>query len=163
MGAEKSGDHFENASDGSTASVGVSAFTLGYQGRPLQEFLEIIQRNHVTRVIDVRQNPRSRKPGFSSEPLKMALAHIGVAYMHLPELGCERESRQALWRGAPTEGFLKDYRRKLADHSGALAELIHWAGKSRSLLLCLERDPARCHRAVLGEQLRLNGFLVQDL
>ena len=150
-------------SDNSTATAGVRALTLGYQGRSLQEFLEIIQRNKVAQVIDVRQNARSRKPGFSALELKATLAQIGVAYVHLPELGCERESRHALWRGASADDFVNDYRRKLAEHSGALADLIQWAGKSRSLLLCLERDPARCHRTVLGEQLRANGWFVQDL
>ncbi len=156
-------DRRANDSDDSTVTAGVRALTLGYQGRSLLEFLEIIQQNKVTQVIDIRQNAQSRKPGFSELELKVTLAQIGVAYVHFPELGCEPESRHALWRGDSTEDFLNDYRRKLAERPGALADLIHWARKSRSLLLCLERDPARCHRKVLGEHLRANGFFVQDL
>jgi len=152
-----------NDSLGPNGSAGVRVLTLGYQGRSLSEVLEIVERSRVNRVIDVRQNPWSRKGGFSSGELGEALAAVGIHYTPLPGLGCTRASRHALWHGGPTEGFLTEYRQKLAEHPEALAELIHWAEASKSLLLCLERDPARCHRAVLGERLRAAGFLVQDL
>jgi len=156
-------DRAANDSAGSDASAGFRVLTLGYQGLSWSEVLEIVQRNRVDRVIDVRQNARSRKRGFSSWELGESLRAVGIDYTPLPALGCDRESRHALWHGAPTEGFLGEYRQKLAEHPEALAELIHWAGASKSLLLCLEHDPARCHRAVLGERLRAAGFFVQDL
>lgn len=147
----------------SNATANVRVFTLGYQGRSVREVLEILQNCRVEQVVDVRENAQSRKPGFSSSELEIALTSVGIAYVHLPQLGCERESRHALWRGAPAADFLDQYRRKIAENRDSLTDLTRLVRGTRSILLCLERDPCRCHRVVLGEKLRAEGFLVQDL
>lgn len=162
MGAEAR-DPRPNGSVGSTETADVRVFTLGYQGRSVREVLEIAQHGGIEQVIDVRENARSRKPGFSSSELERALASVGTAYVHLPTLGCERESRQAFWRGGATADFLDRYRRKVTEDRRSLEDLARLVRRSRSLLLCLERDPRRCHRVVLGEWLRAKGFVVQDL
>lgn len=163
----------EAGSRGKTASptVGPDAgpvtlaevFTLGYQSRDLEQVLQTVQSHGIEQVLDVREHAASKKPGFSAAELKEALAGIGVVYVHLPELGCRRGSRHALWRGEPAEAFLEEYRQRLAERPQALADLVRRIRSARSLLLCLERDPARCHRAVLEERVRAEGIRTQDL
>jgi uncharacterized protein (DUF488 family) len=138
-------------------------FTLGYQGRNLRQVLEIIQRHRVEQVLDVRDNASSKKPGFAAAELKEAFAQIRVSYFHLPALGCSSGSRHALWRGESRESFLDDYRRRLAERPQAFADLVHRIRSANTLLLCLERDPVRCHRAVLVERLHEEGISSQDL
>lgn len=138
-------------------------FTLGYQGRALEELLEIVRSHRVEQVIDVRENAWSRKPGFSAPELEAALAPNGATYSHLPELGCTRAARHALWGTSTTERFFEEYRERLATRTQAVADLLARVRESQSLLLCLERDPSRCHRAVLAERLRAEGFSVVDL
>jgi uncharacterized protein (DUF488 family) len=138
-------------------------FTLGYQGRDVEEVLETVRRYGIEQVLDVRENGSSKKPGFAAADLKDALARAGIAYVHLPELGCRSESRHALWRGESKEPFLEDYRRRLAERPQAFADFVFRIRSARSLLLCLERDPSRCHRAVLVERLQAAGFRTQDL
>lgn len=145
------------------AATGVTVFTLGYQGRDLEEVLRTVQRYDIEQVLDVRENGSSKKPGFAAGELKEALAKVGVAYAHLPELGCRSGSRHALWRGEAKEPFLEEYRRRLAERPEAFTDLIHRVRSARSLLFCLERDPSRCHRAVLVERLHAEGVLTQDL
>jgi uncharacterized protein (DUF488 family) len=137
--------------------------TLGYQGHDLQEVLQTVRRHGIGEVIDVRQNASSKKPGFASSELKLALAGIGVVYTHLPDLGCERASRHELWQGGSRESFLNDYRKRLATQPQAFAELVQRARSGRVLLLCLERDPSRCHRSVLVEKLHAEGILAENL
>lgn len=144
-------------------ATGVRVFTLGYQGRSLPEVLDIVRTEGIEEVLDVRENASSRKQGFDATSLKGELSKIGVRYAHLPELGCEHASRHALWRGGPREPFLVAYRQRLEDHPRAFADLVARIMGSRSLLLCMERDASRCHRAVLGERLRKGGFTVEDL
>jgi uncharacterized protein (DUF488 family) len=143
--------------------AGSWVFTLGYQGRDLNEVLQIVQRHRIEQVLDVRENAASQKPGFTAAELKPALDRIGVAYSHLPELGCTSDSRHALWRGEAREAFLEVYRRRLAERPQAFADLVHRIRSARSLLLCLERDPSRCHRTVLVERLHEEGIYAQDL
>lgn len=146
-----------------TSAAGARVYTLGYQGRDLAEVLETVRGHNVLQVIDVRENARSRKPGFETGELRRALAGIGVAYTHMPELGCAAEARHALWGGESTGPFFEAYRRRLAERPQAVAALLQQVRSMPTLLLCLERDPSRCHRAVLVERLRADGLVPQDL
>jgi uncharacterized protein (DUF488 family) len=144
-------------------SAGCGTITLGYQGRDLAEVLQIVRQQHIEQVVDIRDRATSKKPGFSATELHQALARMGVGYSHLPELGCTSESRHALWRGKPLEPFLDAYRRRLAQRPEAFTDLVRRVRSAPTLLLCLERDPSRCHRAVLVEKLRGEGIFPQNL
>lgn len=146
-----------------TSVSSATVFTLGYQGRSPEEVLRTVRLHSVEQVLDVRERASSKKPGFGAAELRAALAGIGVAYVHIPEVGCTGESRHALWRGGPKDSFLDDYRRRLASRPEAFADLVHRVRSARTLLLCLERDVSRCHRAVLAERLSAEGILVQNL
>lgn len=153
----------DDIATGSKQAAGMRAFTLGYEGRSFLEVLEVVRAREIEQVLDVRENASSRKKGFDSATLKEALAKIGVRYSHLSELGCDREARHALWRGGDREAFLEAYRRRLGERPGAFADLVGRVRSSRTLLLCLERDASCCHRAMLAERLREEGFVVEDL
>lgn len=142
---------------------GEQVFTLGYQGRDLNEVLQTVTQYAIEQVLDVRERASSRKAGFAAAELAQSLAGIGVAYVHLSELGCATGSRHSLWRGGSKERFLEEYRRRLSERPESFAELLRRIRTGRTLLLCLERDPTRCHRAVLAERLRAEGIVVQDL
>ena len=49
-------------------------FTIGYEGRALDELIAELQAHRIDRVIDVRELPLSRRRGFSKTPLREALA-----------------------------------------------------------------------------------------
>lgn len=153
----------DNDAAGALSGSDVRVFTLGYEGRSPSEVLEIVRARGIEAVLDVRENASSRKEGFDSGALEKEFARIGVRYVHLPQLGCDRASRHALWRGGATEAFLDAYRRRLADRPRSFEDLINRIRSGRTLLLCLERDASRCHRAVLAERLRKIGVTVEDL
>jgi len=44
-------------------------FTVGYEGRTLPQFVRLLRDQGITRVIDVRERPVSRRKGFSAMPL----------------------------------------------------------------------------------------------
>ena len=105
----------------------------------------------------------SRRPGFSEVDLAKAFAGVHVEYVHLADLGCEEASRHELWKGGAATEFFDRYRARLEDRPYATAELVRRARSRTSLLLCLERDPQRCHRAVLAERLQAEGIAVVHL
>ena len=45
-------------------------YTLGYEARILAEFLDRLAQAGVSRLVDVRESPRSRRPGFSKTKLR---------------------------------------------------------------------------------------------
>ncbi|MEX2317691.1 MAG: DUF488 domain-containing protein [Pirellulales bacterium] len=62
-------------------------FTAGYAGHDLDSFLEKLRNNDIQTVVDIRQNPVSRKKGFSRSRLPEFLSDHGIEYVHVRELG----------------------------------------------------------------------------
>ena len=69
--------------------------TIGYEGASLPTFLAALKQNGVEAIIDVRQNPISRKPGFSKTALCAALLLDGFEYLHMRDFGAPRAVRTA--------------------------------------------------------------------
>ena len=69
--------------------------TIGYEGMALKEFLHVLECCQVSMLVDVRELPISRKPGFAKAALSTALAERGIKYEHLANLGCPRDVRHA--------------------------------------------------------------------
>ena len=56
----------------------MKVFTIGYEGATMESFLAALEGAGVRQVIDVRQLPLSRRPGFSKAPLAAALKEHGL-------------------------------------------------------------------------------------
>src|SRR6266513_3627313 len=121
--------------------------TIGYEGTTVPEFVAALKAAAVERVIDVRALPLSRRPGFSKSPLSAALADAGIEYIHLKALGTPAEGR-----AAARAGRHKDLERiyagqlELPEAIAQSAQMLDLAAEKPSALLCMEREPAHCHR-----------------
>jgi uncharacterized protein (DUF488 family) len=128
-------------------------YTVGYQGRALPEFLHELTRAGVSRLIDVRELPLSRRRGFSKTSLSEALGELGIEYVHVRELGNPKPNRERYWAG-DVNGGAEVYRRQL--HNGSYPALVKLADSLDAepiCLMCFERDHERCHRAVIVDSL----------
>ena len=61
--------------------------TIGYEGAALADFIATLKAARVSLVLDIREAPISRRPGFSKRVLGAALEETGIAYLHLRGLG----------------------------------------------------------------------------
>lgn len=125
-------------------------FTIGYEGATVPEFIATLERAGVQRVIDVRALPLSRRPGFSKTALRNALAEAGIDYVHLKALGTPPEGRAAARAGRHAD-LARIYAGQLEmpEAIAQSAEMIALAAEKRSAMLCMEREPAHCHRTLL--------------
>jgi len=125
-------------------------FTIGYEGSTVSEFLAALESAGVERVIDVRALPLSRRPGFSKSPLKAALEEAGIEYVHLKALGTPAEGRAAA-RAGRREDLERIYagQLELPEAIAQSAQMLDLAAERPSALLCMEREPAQCHRTLL--------------
>jgi uncharacterized protein (DUF488 family) len=131
-------------------------WTIGYEGRALPEFLDLLRRAGVTVLADVRRTPISRKKGFSKGTLKKALEEVDIRYEPFPELGIASERRKAVRTPEQRDALFAAYARELSRHKDALARLRSLIrSRERVALLCFERDPADCHRSRTAKALRL--------
>jgi uncharacterized protein (DUF488 family) len=101
-------------------------------------------------VIDVRALPLSRRPGFSKTPLRAALGEAGIDYVHLKALGTPADGRAAA-RAGRHEDLKRIYagQLELPEAIAQAAMMIDLASEAPSALLCMEREPAECHRTLL--------------
>lgn len=127
-------------------------FTIGYADATPDRVIGALLGAGVRTLVDVRAIANSRKPGFAKTALAASLAAAGIEYWHARPLGTPAAGRAAVRAGRPVE-----MRRIFAAHlagvepQAALAEVTARAGRAPLCLLCLEADPAQCHRTLVAE------------
>ena len=125
-------------------------FTIGYERTTVPEFIAALTSAGVERVIDVRALPLSRRPGFSKSPLRAALEEAGIDYVHLKALGTPADGRTAARAGRHSDmERIYGGQLELPEAMVQSAQMLELAGEKPSALLCMEREPAHCHRTLL--------------
>jgi len=129
-------------------------FTIGYEGLSIDDLMEALDAFEIEMVVDVRERPQSRKPGFSKNALTGYLERAHIAYVHMESLGCPKPIRDQYrvdgdW-ARYTAGFLKH----LDSQQRSLVEVSKRAHSSTCALLCFEADFNRCHRSIVADALR---------
>jgi uncharacterized protein (DUF488 family) len=142
--------------------------TIGIYGWDIASFLAALRGAEVGTVLDVRQRRgvRGREYAWANSlRLQAALAQTGVAYEHHRELAPTTELRQLQYREDSREGVGKRSRARLADEyrDRYLSEILDRVDvpslvetlplDRASALLCVERDPAACHRSLIAERI----------
>ena len=140
-------------------------FTIGYEGKTLDEFLSELTAAGVETVLDVRAIAASRRPGFSKTALSGALAERGIGYRHFRALGTPSEGRTAARAGQVAR--MRDiYAGQLETPEAELQieQALEEAREKPSALLCFEAEARGCHRSLLAERmLQRAEFEVIDL
>ena len=129
-------------------------WTIGYERLLPPELVNELVHAGVDRVLDVRVRPQSRRPGMSKTRLGDLLAEHGIAYEHRKALGTPPDIRWLFRAGRHDEAraaFLEHVERTASEELDALARELGRA--PATALMCLEADPAGCHRRVLAEAL----------
>src|SRR6185437_10335593 len=89
-------------------------------------------------------------PGFSKSPLRGALDEAGIEYVHLKALGTPADGRTAARAGRHSD-MARIYagQLELPEAMAQSALMLELAREKPSALLCMEREPAHCHRTLL--------------
>ncbi len=117
-------------------------------------------------VADIRSFPGSRKfPQFNKEALEISLPQSGIQYIHLKKLGGRRKvdpgSKNTLWRHAAFRGYA-DYM-ETDDFKEGIKELENIAEKQRTAYMCSEAVWWRCHRSMVSDYLKVQGWKVMHI
>lgn len=129
-------------------------FTIGYAGVGVDDVVRTLRASNVEVLIDVRDAPFSRKRDFSKKALAAHLERAGLRYCHLKALGNPKAGRDAA-----RAGDMALYRRLFSEHlesepaRDALAAAADLTRQASACLMCLERDPAQCHRLIVAERI----------
>ncbi len=125
-------------------------FTIGYEGKNIEEFINILIQNDIRLLCDVRKNPLSRKFGFSKSKLKHITGTVGIKYVHIPDLGIESNKRKSLEAIQDYKCLFSYYTKKLPNLTPSLEQVFSLLrSKVRIVLMCYEKEPEMCHRHVI--------------
>jgi len=126
-------------------------FTVGYEGRKIEDFLKLLVEHGVGLLIDIRANPNSRRKEFSKKNLAEALEKSGIDYEHIPEVGGPKWLRDKVKQDDDYGYFFREYGKFLESRSGELERISLLAKSYSACLLCYEMDYNRCHRLAVAE------------
>lgn len=154
--ARKAKKRFENT----------TLFTVGYEGKSLDQFLTILKTNGIETLIDVRFSVESQyKPEFSGNLLARELQRNGIKYAHRKEFGVPYEWQNPYKEGAiPFECLDKYYRWNVKKNTDFKAFLDGVKENGKTALMCYERyatakreQTISCHRSILAAIMQETG------
>jgi uncharacterized protein (DUF488 family) len=130
----------------------IELMTIGYEALSGADFFGILKRCGVTMLVDIRELPISRKPGFSKAALEAAVVKRGMKYEHVVELGCPRDVRHDSRADGDWARYTKRFKAYLEGQTEPLEKLAGRMKEERCCLLCYEEDYNFCHRSFVAEK-----------
>lgn len=138
-------------------------WTIGHSTRSIEDFIEMLNAFGIELLVDVRSFPGSKIfPQFNKENLAESLLTNKIEYIHLLRLGgrrkAKRDSKNIAWKHESFRGYA-DYMETEYFKKG-IAELIQIAEKRKTVVMCSEAVWWKCHRSMISDYLKLNGWTV---
>jgi len=139
-------------------------YSIGHSNHEAQRLISLLQQHGVDLVLDVRSSPWSaRYPQFNQEELSRSLRDSRIAYEHFGMWFGARQTDEDFYTPA---GWL--------NYAWFTASSIFKAGMSQldiqlvkgktPALLCAEKDPFDCHRAIMvSRALSLSGYEIKHI
>jgi uncharacterized protein (DUF488 family) len=137
-----------------TATTNVmKCLNIGYQGKSMDSFCDILVSNRVRLLIDVRANAWSQRPEFRKTALQNRLSKHGILYFHFKMAGNPYK---------PKKGEQLDFNEcatKYLEHLHQNPVIIQTlesilTKQDNCALLCFESDVNQCHRGLLVNALQ---------
>jgi uncharacterized protein (DUF488 family) len=137
-------------------------FTIGHSNHPFSRFMELIQKQDIQMVVDVRTRPYSKyTPYYSKKPLEEGLKEYQVKYVYLGNnIGGKPDDPKFYHDGELL------YRLLEADekYQEGLKILLELARDNRIVIMCSEEDPYHCHRHhLISQSLLKNNFQITHI
>ena len=131
-----------------------AVYTVGYEGRSIDGLLNVLMRQGIHRIVDVRRNPVARRYGFHKSSLTRLCGNVSIDYIHVPEVGIPSELRRELDSHSAYARLFDRYQRELLPKvSNAVQAIAELVVEKPTTLMCMEADPDMCHRTRLANSI----------
>ena len=128
-------------------------YSIGYGGRSIGEFIDLLRENGIELIADVRSVPWSGfNPDFTRAALERILREAGIGYLFIGDSLGGRPDDESCF----VDGLLNAESCENHDwYMDGIHHLKSLAKGRRVAMMCSEKDPANCHRGyTLGKTLR---------
>jgi hypothetical protein len=127
-------------------------YTIGYESRSLENYLNALIKNNIKVLIDVRNNPVSRKPFFCKSRLAEYCNKFEIKYEHFPEVGIVSNLRKKIYSHNYEKLFEFYFRYILPKNLDTLNKILEILQVyKRIALTCYEFEICHCHRSYLAK------------
>lgn len=116
-------------------------YSIGYQDKPIDFFISALKERKVEFLLDLRSWPSSKIPSYNQNPLRKRLDLEGIFYS---------------WGGDTLGGF-KEIK------ESEIRRLAGWQANKAAAMMCMESDPAKCHRGRIAQRLVKYGVSVKHI
>ena len=137
-------------------------YTVGHSTHAIERFVELLRQHEVTAIADVRSHPYSRmNPQFSRDAFSAWLKKNGVGYSFLGrELGARPTDHNCYVDGRARYDLIA----RTPLFGSGLDRISEGSRRYRVALVCAEKEPMTCHRALLVcRHLIRRGFSVKHI
>jgi uncharacterized protein (DUF488 family) len=140
-----------------------TVYTIGYSGFKINDFIEELHKHGINLVVDVRSKPYSQFfSEYNKEKLEAFLKGEKIYYRNFADEFGARQTNNSYF----THGYM-DY--ELFSQSNSFLNGFDKIVKAlemgyKPVLMCAEKDPFNCHRAILvSRAFSLNGYNIEHL
>jgi uncharacterized protein (DUF488 family) len=137
-------------------------FTIGYAPHTLDSFFDVVQKHKINVIADVRSSPYSKfKADFNQNVLDNFLKTKQIRYVFFGDVWGARIDDRECYVDGNVDFNLVAQSQKFKD---GMLRIIKGMENFRIALMCAEKDPLTCHRAILiSRNIQLSGIGVQHI
>ncbi len=119
-------------------------YTIGHSNLESKQFMELIYSNGIELLVDVRSSPYSKYvPHFNTPRLRNNLKKVGINYKYQGDkIGGKPSSIEYYIDGNACYSLIK----KTENYKNGIIELIKISKEYKTVIMCAEKDPMKCHR-----------------
>src|SRR4051812_7664203 len=123
-------------------------YSVGHSNHALGFFLDLLKREDIQVLVDVRSSPYSRfAPHFNREELKPHVRSAGIQYLFMGDVLGGRPDGDDFYDAAGH--VLYDEVAATTWFQEGIQRLSRGAASHRVAMMCSEEDPTDCHRRLL--------------
>lgn len=123
-------------------------YTIGYEKKNIEEYLNILNDNDIQILIDVRERAWSYKRDFCKARFNSHLSENGILYLHHKDLGNPKIFRKNITDRKKTLNLYENYLKKTKKGLSEL-ENVFKNSKQKICLTCFEKEHLECHRSII--------------
>ena len=120
-----------------------TVFTIGHSNQPAASFDDLLIRQGIERLIDVRSKPCSRFGQYNRRALERRLPGLGIGYLYMGDsLGGYPEGKN-LYRN---DRVIYERIVSKPEFRRGIKRIVEESERSRLVLMCAQENPENCHR-----------------
>ncbi len=131
-------------------------YTIGYSGKTAEEFFELLNKNNIERLIDIRIYPNHDGAQFASKrDLPYLLKEIADCdYSYLIELAPSPKLLDDIHKDGDWEKYVAGYTQLMEDRNIPFSLDDRLFQNQVCCLLCFEPTAEQCHRRLAAERIQ---------